>query len=201
LQGTLLGWSVAWPPGPVNLEIIRRGTSRGFLAGWLVGCGASSGDFFWALLTNTGAGVIAKNPTLKLALGVVSTIFLVMMVTMLVKSWMRRQRGEVVTAETSPSSRNGFLVGLGISATSPWNATFWLAIAGQGTSFGAGPVYSLLLAGSVMLGAAAWVVLLASLASFGRGRIGEKWQRHSELAAAALMLFFAIQSIFRLASV
>ena len=30
LEGFLFGWSVAWPPGPINAEIVRRGLARGF---------------------------------------------------------------------------------------------------------------------------------------------------------------------------
>ena len=37
LYGALLGWSVAWPPGPINAEIVRRGLSRGFWPAYGVG--------------------------------------------------------------------------------------------------------------------------------------------------------------------
>jgi threonine/homoserine/homoserine lactone efflux protein len=44
-KGFLLGWSVAWPPGPINSEMIRRGLSRGFCTAYAVGLGACSADF------------------------------------------------------------------------------------------------------------------------------------------------------------
>jgi len=59
-KGLLLGWSVAWPPGPINSEMIRRGLSRGFWPAYAVGLGACSGDFLWALAVTLGAGVVRR---------------------------------------------------------------------------------------------------------------------------------------------
>ena len=47
--GLLLGWSVAWPPGPINAEMIRRGLAGRHGAALALGLGACSGDFLWAL--------------------------------------------------------------------------------------------------------------------------------------------------------
>ena len=59
VAGLLLGWSVAWPPGPINAEMIRRGLTRGFWPAYSVGLGACTGDFLWALAVALGAGAIA----------------------------------------------------------------------------------------------------------------------------------------------
>ena len=56
--GLLLGWSVAWPPGPINAEMIRRGLTRGFWPAYSVGLGACTGDFLWALAVALGAGIV-----------------------------------------------------------------------------------------------------------------------------------------------
>ena len=65
--GLLLGWSVAWPPGPVNAEMIRRGLTRGFRAAAAVGFGACSADFLWALAVTGGAAVVAGAVLVPLA--------------------------------------------------------------------------------------------------------------------------------------
>jgi threonine/homoserine/homoserine lactone efflux protein len=62
LTGLLLGWSVAWPPGPVNAEIMRRSASLrpgigGFWYAYKVALGAGCGDFAWALGVAMGAGL------------------------------------------------------------------------------------------------------------------------------------------------
>ena len=67
-QGLLLGWSVAWPPGPINAEMIRRALARGFWPAFAVGAGASSGDFAWAVAVALGAGALADLPGVRPAL-------------------------------------------------------------------------------------------------------------------------------------
>jgi len=52
-NGYILGWSVAWPPGPINAEMIRRGLlpkdrGGGFWSAWPIGLGACTADFIWA---------------------------------------------------------------------------------------------------------------------------------------------------------
>ena len=60
-NGYILGWSVAWPPGPINAEMIRRGLlpkdrGGGFWSAWPIGLGACTGDFIWAFGVSVGAG-------------------------------------------------------------------------------------------------------------------------------------------------
>jgi len=50
LEGFAFGFSVAWPPGPINAEIVRRALSRGGGPAFAVALGASSGDAVWALV-------------------------------------------------------------------------------------------------------------------------------------------------------
>ena len=59
-NGYILGWSVAWPPGPINAEMIRRGLlpkdrDGGFWSAWPIGLGACTGDFIWAFGISVGA--------------------------------------------------------------------------------------------------------------------------------------------------
>src|SRR5690349_4965033 len=80
-KGLLLGWTIAWPPGPINSEMIRRGLSRGFWPAYSVGLGACSGDFLWALGVTLGAGVLAGVRAVELALGIISFILLIVLAT------------------------------------------------------------------------------------------------------------------------
>ena len=80
-NGLILGWSVAWPPGPINAEMIRRALlpqaqGGGFWAAWQLGLGACTGDFVWALGVAAGAGALLASPQLHLALGVISFLLL-----------------------------------------------------------------------------------------------------------------------------
>ena len=57
--GFVLGWSVAWPPGPISAEVVRRGLARGFWPAYALCLGASSGDAVWALVVALGATAVA----------------------------------------------------------------------------------------------------------------------------------------------
>ena len=83
-SGFVLGWSVAWPPGPVNAEMIRRGLlpreqGGGFWETWRVGLGACTGDFIWALAVAAGAGALLNKPGVRTMLGTISLVLLLVL--------------------------------------------------------------------------------------------------------------------------
>src|SRR5215210_2629796 len=97
LQALLLGWSVAWPPGPVNAEMIRRGlvpreNGGGFWAAWRVGLGACVGDFLWALGVSAGAGAIINRPSVRVILAVLSFGLLLFLAAVFVRGAWRIAR-------------------------------------------------------------------------------------------------------------
>ena len=76
-NGYILGWSVAWPPGPINAEMIRRGLlpkdrGGGFWSAWPIGLGACTGDFIWAFGVSVGAGALLTSVEIRRALAIVS---------------------------------------------------------------------------------------------------------------------------------
>jgi threonine/homoserine/homoserine lactone efflux protein len=87
INGFVLGWSVAWPPGPVNAEMLRRSViprsqNGGFWAAWQLGLGACTGDFLWALAVMTGAGALLNTPHIRRILAVVSFLLLLFLAGM-----------------------------------------------------------------------------------------------------------------------
>src|SRR5450432_968310 len=140
LNGLVLGWSVAWPPGPVNAEMIRRGLQPkseggGFWAAWRIGLGACTGDFLWALGVSAGAGAIMNTPRVRLILGVVSLVLLlVLAATFSIGAWRtaRSHRADSEGIEAKKRRRMpGYFLGLSFALTSPWNIGFWLAVVGS----------------------------------------------------------------------
>src|SRR6266571_3429518 len=84
INGFVLGWSVAWPPGPVNAEMIRRGLlpreqGGAFWETWRVGLGACTGDFLWAFAVAAGAGALLNEPGVRIALGATSLVLLLVL--------------------------------------------------------------------------------------------------------------------------
>jgi threonine/homoserine/homoserine lactone efflux protein len=193
--GLLLGWSVAWPPGPINAEMIRRGLVRGFWPAYAVGLGACSGDFLWALGVMLGAGALAELPGVRPALtGISFALLLFLAWTFLSGAWRSWRRHRAGEAEATPraldSAHGGFFLGLTMALSSPWNIAFWLAVIGQQTG-GAGFARSLVLATAVVAAAATWGLVLCSAVRLGARFATPVWEIGTRAATGALMLYFA----------
>ncbi len=209
LHGLLIGWSVAWPPGPINAEMIRRGLlpkdeGGGFWSAWRVGLGACTGDFIWALGVSLGAGALLNSPRVRFVLGVVSLAMLLVLAAMFARAAWRIARSHRAQTDEVPAAKrrsgHGFLLGLTVVLASPWNIGFWLAIIGsQGDQASGGLGYSLFLATAVVLGAIAWGCVLCILVKLG-ARIFSRpsWQIGTQVVSALVMLYFAAQVLMRL---
>jgi threonine/homoserine/homoserine lactone efflux protein len=161
-SGFLLGWSVAWPPGPINAEIARRCLAGGFWAGFTLLLGACSADALWAVLVSLGVGVLFAGPVMREVLGVISVALLLSLCGFFLLSAWRALRS-AVAASGAPSRfdsrRASFFLGAGMALTSPWNVAFWLAAMGRPELSAYGVRALLIMAAAVIAGALTWGVL------------------------------------------
>lgn len=207
-KGFVLGWSVAWPPGPINAEMLRRGLERGFLPAWALGLGACTGDFGWAVAVSLGAGVLIDVPGVRPALGVLSVGLLLFLAWTFGrgawKAWRAsRAPGDLDAAGPArrfDSTRGGYLLGLSLALTSPWNIAFWLAVIGsQAGGEHLGLAASLTVAVGVIVAAAMYSGLFCSAVRLGARFATPAWHIVTQGATAALMLYFAIKTVWGLA--
>ena len=204
LQGLLLGWSVAWPPGPINAEMVRRALTRGFWPAYALGLGACTGDFSWALAVSLGAGALAGIPGVERVLGVVSLcLLLALAATFLRAAWQSaralRRGAPLPEPRRLQSARGGYLLGLGLALSSPWNIAFWFAVIGAqaGTTHGVGG--SLCVAAGVVSGACLWGFVLCSMVRWGARFATPVWHLVTQGVTGLLMLGFAVRLALRLA--
>lgn len=207
LNGLVLGWSVAWPPGPINAEMIRRGLvpkadGGGFWSAWRVGLGACTGDFIWALSVSLGAGALMNTPSVRSVLSVVSFILLLLLAFVFARGAWRSARAQGATeTETRPKTvlSHGYWLGLTVALTSPWNIGFWLAVVGSQSGKTSGRFLdSLALAVAVVLGAITWGgVLCLALRMGARIFAHPLWQIATQALTALVMLYFAAQLLLR----
>jgi len=209
VNGLVLGWSVAWPPGPINAEMIRRallprGQGGGFWAAWQLGLGACTGDFIWALgvAAGAGAGALLASPRLHLALGVISFLLLLFLAFNFARgAWQvaHAHRSVVDRPLHRSSAGRGYFLGLILALTSPWNIGFWFAVVGgQGVAQGHTTfLNSLTLAAAVVSGAIAWTIVLCTALKLG-ARIFARpaWQVGTQAVSALVMLFFAFRLVW-----
>ncbi len=92
--GLVLGWSVAWPPGPINAEIARRCAAGDFWAGIAVLVGASSVDAVWAVAVALRVGLLFAAPLARRD-GVVSIALLLALAYLFLRgAWRAFARGD-----------------------------------------------------------------------------------------------------------
>jgi threonine/homoserine/homoserine lactone efflux protein len=203
--GFALGWSVAWPPGPINAEIVRRGLARGFAPAYAVGFGAACGDVVWAVAIVLGAGAVVGSADAKLGLELLSTALLLLLAAVYLRgAWRGIALWSAGTANDSSgrfdSTRGGYLLGLGLALSSPWNIAFWLAVIGRPETLQAGLAGALVVAGAVLLGTNLWVLLLSGAVVQLRLRFAsDAWTVIAKGATGLLMLYFAGAGVQRLA--
>ena len=207
VNGLVLGWSVAWPPGPINAEMIRRALlphvrGGGFWAAWQLGLGACTGDFLWALGVAAGAGALLASPRLHLTLGVISFLLLLFLAFNFARgAWQvaHAHRSVVDQPVHRPSVSRGYFLGLILALTSPWNVGFWFAVVGgQGAAQGHSSFLgSLTLASAVVSGAIAWTIVLCTALKLG-ARIFARpaWQAGTQAVSALVMLVFAARLVW-----
>ena len=214
INGFLLGWSVAWPPGPVNAEMLRRTLLRpaqggGFWGAWQVGLGACTGDFLWALAVMTGAGALLDTPRIRFVLAIVSLVLLLFLAGMFAFRAWRCARSSVQDAPlgdepdsaTRTKKYGAYFLGLIMALTSPWNLGFWLAVIGgqQSVTRDSSFANSLAFAGAVVLGAVAWTLVFSiALKQGGRFFARPAWQAATQAITSLLMLFFAVKLLLTL---
>ncbi len=203
--GLVLGWSVAWPPGPINAEMIRRALARGFWPAYSVGLGACSGDFLWALAVALGAGALAELPGVRSALGLVSLVLLLALARLFLRgallAWRTARLGQAPAPAASrfDSARGGYFLGLTMALSSPWNIAFWLAVIGQQAGGTLGFASSLLLATAVVTAAATWGLVLCTAVRMGARFATPAWEVVTQGLTGLLMLYFAARLVLRLA--
>jgi chemosensory pili system protein ChpE len=137
MLGIFLGIAYVVPPGPVNIETLRRGLRGGFRVALALQLGAVIGDLLWALLALTGVGLLLTHPLAHLALCSGGMVVLVYLGWSALGSW-RDLRVASPTdggaAGATPSGlrpvRGSFWTGMTLALATPVGPTFWLSIGG-----------------------------------------------------------------------
>jgi len=190
LEGMAVGLALAAPLGPINLEIVRRGLSGGFLHGWLVGLGAVSADTIYCVLVVGGLTPLGDSPALRAPLFLLGAAVLASLGVGALRSAVAGS-----AAPRPPSAQRSYATGFAMTAASPLGIVYWLsagaalvasAVARSGD--GAAPA----LVGGVTLGLVAWVSALSLLTRAGRRFVSERALRLMTGASGAALIAFGL---------
>jgi len=131
-SGVMIGIAYVLPPGPVNIETVRRGLTGGFRTAMALQCGALIGDMTYAVLALAGAGLLLTRTAAQSLLGLAGTALLVYLGWSAFGSWKTVARVVIERPSiTRDSHRRAFGTGLAISLANPFTIAFWLSLGGS----------------------------------------------------------------------
>ncbi len=172
--GTVLGITLAAPPGPITSMIIRKATKSIPGALW-IGFGAMTADFILFILTLIFHVSLDLEAALPYVYVLGAAFFVILSLSIL--------RGE---ANESTAKADSFARGVSVGLINPAQIGWWLT-AGLSflETFGIGVFYFL------FVGTTIWVLILSYLVHEGTRIYGEKAKKAISLASMIILLAFA----------
>jgi threonine/homoserine/homoserine lactone efflux protein len=193
VRGFILGFTIAAAVGPISLLVIRRTIAEGRVVGLVSGLGVATADGTYGAIAAFGLSALTRVLVdARPVLGIAGGVFLLWL------AW-TTARAEPHDPATAPPRRGGlpgaYLSILALTLTNPMTILSFAALfAGLGVTDGDTLAAALVTLG-VLLGSAAWWLVLTTIASALRTRVDATWIRRINLASGLAIGAFAVVSI------
>lgn len=179
IKGLLFGVGAAMPIGPVNVEIARRALRGGFWPAVAIGCGASSIDVAYAILSTVGVAPLLANPWVNRVLFVGGEALMILLGAMSIRGARSIAHKDVLAAQklpAGPSMRSGYVTGLLLTGLNPFTIAFWFVVLPQYAGrISEQPRHDLpIIVLGVFISTLGWVFAFAGLLAFA-GRWRRRW--------------------------
>jgi threonine/homoserine/homoserine lactone efflux protein len=187
VRNILLGFSLAAPIGPVNVEIIKAGLKKGFLPAILVGLGAMTADTTYLLLTYFGFTYFLVVPVIHTIISIAGTLILGYLGIMSIKESFSDFPLAAQHLPLDHYYKTGFLIAI----TSPMTIVWWVGVFGTLVATSTRAV-SLINCFAIILGAAIWGTSLSVLLHWGKKFVNERTMKAVSFCAGCALLGFAL---------
>jgi threonine/homoserine/homoserine lactone efflux protein len=194
LRGLILGFTIAAAVGPISLLVIRRTVAQGPVYGLVSGLGVATADATYGAIAAFGLAAITDVlVNARVVLGLAGGVFLLWL------AWQTVRSSPTEAATPAPTGRRGYagayLSILALTMANPMTIlSFGALFAGLGVTSGATGDAVFVVIG-VLLGSAAWWVVLTTVVGRLRGRMTVTWIHRVNVASGALIGAFALVSI------
>ncbi|WP_062235829.1 LysE family translocator [Fictibacillus sp. FJAT-27399] len=187
-----LGLSLAAPIGPMNIEVMKRGLTQGFLASWCVGLGGLTGDVLLLLGIYFGLGEIMQVNWIQIIMYIVGIILLIYLGFQSIGSALTFSLK--LTTENDMNRRSAYLTGLMIALANPISLIFWFGVFGTSLNIltsSHSVVFSLACSIAIILGLFLWNLNLVFTVHFSKRLMSPSVMRSSMFLAGFCLLGFA----------
>lgn len=194
LRGFILGFTIAAAVGPISLLVIRRTIAQGQLYGLVSGLGVATADATYGAIAAFGLAALTDAlVNARVVLGLAGGLFLLWM------AWQTMRSRPTEAATPAPTGRRGYagayLSILALTMANPMTIlSFGALFAGLGVTSGAIGDAAFVVIG-VLLGSAAWWVVLTTVVGRLRGRMTSTWVHRINIASGLLIGAFALVAI------
>jgi threonine/homoserine/homoserine lactone efflux protein len=196
--GVLLGVAYVVPPGPVNIETVRRGLTGGLVTALAIQLGAVVVDIVYAMLAMVGIRFLLTHSIAQLTLGLMGTALLGYLGWSALQNGpglgalLPRLAGETIPRTQAPptSVQRSFWIGVAISIANPYSIAFWLSVGG--TLMQNSHHHGLVFLCGFILGSLASSLLIACLVGYWCLRITPRLLRLTSSACGLALFAFAL---------
>lgn len=193
-KGSVLGFSIAAPVGPIGLLCIRRTLTSGRMTGFISGAGAATADGVYGLLAAFGVAAALKTTAeYQFYFHLLGGLFLLYL------GW-HTYKSRVGTTAAKAESRglvSAYATTFALTITNPMTIMSFAAIfagVGMGTEQETGGAAFLVL--GVFAGSLLWWLLLSTLVNYLKGGLTTQSMAWINKASGFLLVVFGLHSIF-----
>lgn len=199
IKQIILGISLAAPVGPINIEMIKKGLTKGFWASWLVGLGGMTADILFMLLILIGLTPFVQMHAVTVFLYATGFVMLTFVGFQSMKQAVSRSFSIDVNKPSIKRDKS-FFTGFFIALMNPLNIVFWFGVFGSSLSESLQSQTWLsvfLHSFFIIFGILLWNLNIASSIHFTRKFITPKLLRFITLGAGFLLFLFGCQFGFK----
>lgn len=189
LDKVLLGITLAAPIGPVSLEIIRRGLSKGFLAAFLVVIGAVIGDGLCLSAAYFGLSSLTKYSMVMDLMGLLGATFLLYLGFSSIKD--RHKEIHFDNSSMHVGAAKSILLGFALAVVNPLSLVFWISVFAAST---AGMENITFLPNSlILLGVLIWSITLCTVLTFSKNLLNKKVISTIITLSSFMLIFYGMK--------
>lgn len=196
----VLGLSLAAPVGPMNIEVMRRGLTEGFLASWCVGLGGLTGDVLLLLGINLGLGNLMQISGVQISMYLIGIVLLTLLCWQSFSHAFQKKESEyTVSKEISP--KGAYMTGFMISIANPISLIFWFGVFGTSLHVLTAThsvAFSVLCSIAILLGLFLWNLNLVFTVHFSKKLMSVNVMRTIMILAGMCLLGFACHFSYQL---